>query len=168
MRLGDFVQTNNNLISIHAPHARCDMDVYIKILWLIKFQSTHLMRGATIKAWRRELIVIISIHAPHARCDWLSFALQNPAYFNPRTSCEVRLGGREYINVYDYISIHAPHARCDHRKRGARMDTRISIHAPHARCDKERLLYDLAKSIFQSTHLMRGATLYCCVVVALK
>ena len=33
-------------ISIHAPREGCDM-VLTLIIWLIKFQSTHPVRGAT-------------------------------------------------------------------------------------------------------------------------
>ena len=101
---------------------------------------------------------IISIHAPHARCDYREF------YFKPRVD----------------ISIHAPHARCDSAVVLSNDDVKISIHAPHARCDgnyetKDNYLADfnprtscevrlyyhhhhLNRGLFQSTHLMRGAT----------
>ena len=104
----------------------------------IEFQSTLLMRGATV-----------------------FFRAQKEAgrYFNPRSSCEERraisrstkanglfqstllmrgaTSGTVDLSDYPkYISIHAPHARSD----GARLvpflsQVQISIHAPHARSD---------------------------------
>ena len=57
------------VISIHAPHARSDMEFMLK-----RMEAT------------------ISIHAPHARSDSRSiFTLVTIAYFNPRSSCEERL-----------------------------------------------------------------------------
>ena len=64
----------------------------------------------------------------------------------------------------DAISIHAPHARSDGR--GA-VDIRalgISIHAPHARSDPLRAAGKHGGLEFQSTLLMRGATLSLIVV----
>ena len=37
-------------ISIHAPLTRCDSCNYLKLQWIFPFQSTHLLRGATIAA----------------------------------------------------------------------------------------------------------------------
>ena len=34
-------------------------------------------------------------------------------YFNPRSSCEERLGAAHVIPLWEGISIHAPHARSD-------------------------------------------------------
>ena len=58
--------------------------------------------------------------------------------FNPRTSCEVRpSNGRE--KTYTIT---------------------ISIHAPLARCDINEVKGAIGAYIFQSTHLLRGATEY--------
>ena len=57
------------------------------------FQSTLLMRGATISSALNRQSVSISIHAPHARSDGIAIFQQG--------SCP--------------ISIHAPHARSDQR-----------------------------------------------------
>ena len=81
-------------ISIHAPHARSDLDD-VPPSYPVLFQSTLLMRGATkchgLFAERPD----ISIHAPHARSDNRSrsvvICLSN---FNPRSSCEERPDGR--------------------------------------------------------------------------
>ena len=123
------------------------------------FQSTHLLRGATWLRYDDEKAKRISIHAPLARCD--------PKSANSAT-------GRR-------ISIHAPLARCDEPEVPGIPDRAISIHAPLARCDvifalifhfltnfnprtscevRPGLSYlCLLRVIFQSTHLLRGATL---------
>ena len=106
-----------------------------------EFQSTLLMRGAT------------------CACSLRSLAVQN---FNPRSSCEERLGFLQASGKSAHISIHAPHARSDVRRLARRSDHRqISIHAPHARSDDYRRSYFVAMLIFQSTLLMRGATRHC-------
>ena len=146
-------------ISIHAPLARCDWVLPHPTCPPTKFQSTHLLRGATVD---------------------MDFGFCSIGkYFNPRTSCEVRLTASapgirqvlfqsthllrgatasaryDYIkhifqsthllrgatptiieaNNYINISIHAPLARCDHGLSITRAGERISIHAPLARCD---------------------------------
>ena len=102
-------------ISIHAPHAGCD--IYIQKICLCKinfnprtpcgvrlhsernmlrsqiFQSTHPMRGATADIFHPCFNGSISIHAPHAGCD-------------------ISREGRRFRLS---ISIHAPHAGCDRR-----------------------------------------------------
>ena len=57
------------------------------------------------------------------------------------------------------ISIHAPHARSDKIVKGWQKADRISIHAPHARSDMEEAGIVLRRQRFQSTLLMRGATI---------
>ena len=80
-----------------------------------QFQSTLLMRGATKKGEDVPYCHLISIHAPHARSDKIAaaFGVQPNYYFNPRSSCEERPRMMQiWINDTD-ISIHAPHARSD-------------------------------------------------------
>ena len=81
---------------------------------------------------------MISIHAPHTRSDSLeprpSAVLLN---FNPRPSYEERL------------DTSTPEGRF-----------MISIHAPHTRSDMTRYAVPLAYSSFQSTPLIRGATIF--------
>ena len=170
------------------------------------FQSTHLMRGATssvrtvlsdtVKNFNprtscgvrlvnpRALLpgFSISIHAPHAGCDMGNAdGLATVLNFNPRTSCGVRRREGTLPYRHKAISIHAPHAGCDpsigepsfpwavfqstHLMRGATAGIPvpggldgISIHAPHAGCDPASLGNDGDLYLFQSTHLMRGAT----------
>ena len=125
----------NRAISIHAPLAGCDISVAkaaglcahfnprtpcgVRRLAfdengnLVKFQSTHPLRGATLcvmTVLAKRLISIhaplagcdpplsasgtavsISIHAPLAGCDRLNYqAGLTPQNFNPRTPCGVR------------------------------------------------------------------------------
>ena len=103
----------NVYISIHAPHARSDA-IKNPRQNISKFQSTLLMRGATAGGGDPAHGLRISIHAPHARSD---------------NSLVTTTQGK-------LISIHAPHARSDSPD-GARLYIRpsISIHAPHARSD---------------------------------
>ena len=116
------------------------------------------MRGATCVNLRGILAVKVSIHAPHARGDQ---ALQVQAgtgnRFNPRPSCEGRLGDGDvvfdnekfqstplmrgatwgpFLCALDcVVSIHAPHARGDQEFFDAYAKAHVSIHAPHARGD---------------------------------
>ena len=91
---------------------------------------------------RRNLIPFlwrcrISIHAPHARSDNDSGrASRMPRYFNPRSSCEER----HYFSIYitDKPNFN-PRSSCEER-----------------RCSR---LSETAVPVFQSTLLMRGATI---------
>ena len=59
-----------------------------------------------------------------------------PFYFNPRTSCEVRLRAILRGAHPDIISIHAPRVRCDDIfSISSSVSVIISIHAPRVRCD---------------------------------
>ena len=80
-------------ISIHAPHARSDLQTSVLLILRVRFQSTLLMRGATKSTLFLLMVCIISIHAPHARSDFDALA-----------------DGQRLA-----ISIHAPHARSDAR-----------------------------------------------------
>ena len=146
-------------ISIHAPRVRCDIAAWhnqrnsryfnprtsceVRLstnssrAFLLSFQSTHLVWGATNKKSRKARWIIISIHAPRVRCDSAFLLFPDyENYFNPRTSCEVR----RRINCFHPSVII------------------ISIHAPRVRCDTLLGTLWLTISIFQSTHLVWGAT----------
>ena len=64
---------------------------FLSFIFNLIFQSTLLMRGATVIRVDDHIARAISIHAPHARSD-CSFRSSNRrhAYFNPRSSCEER------------------------------------------------------------------------------
>ena len=108
-----FIFWRKRAISIHAPRVRCDTinrskscrKLYFnprtscevrpnsrrKLDCLFRFQSTHLVWGATVFPDDDAAMVDISIHAPRVRCDYPKRRRIRPwMYFNPRTSCEVR------------------------------------------------------------------------------
>ena len=58
------------------------------------------------------------------------------------------------------ISIHAPLAGCDAREAADAAHAAISIHAPLAGCDPVREITNWQAIVFQSTHPLRGATLF--------
>ena len=124
------------IISIHAPHTRSDIKLQQIPNKRQVFQSTLLIRGATL------FIMICAKSRP---------------YFNPRSSYEERRF--EFLRRLDeFISIHAPHTRSDKESRSHSFITIefqstllirgathfflickcisfISIHAPHTRSD---------------------------------
>ena len=148
-----------------------------------EFQSTLLMRGATpLPAFQvlsrpyfnprssceeRPVSVaslsrsrLISIHAPHARSDTsikdgIVSGLQFQSTLLMRGATKRRPGSR----FTSEISIHAPHARSDLHTGRDDGQAGISIHAPHARSDATIEHTINFCSIFQSTLLMRGATM---------
>ena len=127
-----------------------------------QFQSTHLLRGATIATDHHAVAGAISIHAPLARCD------EDPAVLDMREilfqSTHLLRGAtglRPSGVPFGEISIHAPLARCDAlilstvippadfnprtscevRPGGlcaGSLQILISIHAPLARCDGDQ------------------------------
>ena len=148
-----------NCISIHAPHAGCDLG-HIPPLWCLRyfnprtpcgvrpvafppsqsdsgFQSTHPMRGATeLHSHKDAQGIFQSTHPMRGATSVLAAAVRNLPNFNPRTPC----GVRPHISVKWYkramISIHAPHAGCDVTWCvKLPIIFSISIHAPHAGCD---------------------------------
>ena len=147
-------------ISIHAPLAGCDQSCLPTGENQPRFQSTHPLRGATgwkIILWSCRTISIhaplagcdrcsrmmarssflISIHAPLAGCDGQSQSGRHRLPdFNPRTPCGVRLLPR-YKEPTGYLDFN-PRTPCGVRRPAKwKWDTR---------------------SIFQSTHPLRGAT----------
>ena len=169
-------------ISIHAPLAGCDRRERPNTPILTSFQSTHPLRGATINSAAPSATRIfqsthplrgathavvpavhaglISIHAPLAGCDSSTLTIASLIA----------------------ISIHAPLAGCDRIAKVAARSARISIHAPLAGCDRQRAEKDVCRlhfnprtpcgvrlkarlpahlpRKFQSTHPLRGATIY--------
>ncbi len=103
-------------IAYFNPRTSCEVRPVQCVLMYIRrrFQSTHLVWGATSIAGVIALACDISIHAPRVRCDFLlCFLHTGHIHFNPRTSCEVRLIISEHISYDIFISIHAPRVRCD-------------------------------------------------------
>ena len=122
------------------PRTSCEVRLilFLRLRLQLIFQSTHLVWGATTWLKTNRENKYISIHAPRVRCDTLSW---RPDYglwnFNPRTSCEVRPWPLSIVRSCSNISIHAPRVRCD------------------------RIILDNSDTtgIFQSTHLVWGATI---------
>ena len=121
-------------ISIHAPHARSDLDTLTAINARGVFQSTLLMRGATSVSSKHAATRYFN---PRSSCEErhrLITQRQSSTHFNPRSSCEERLDPKE-AHELSLISIHAPHARSDVELFQTVIGLDISIHAPHARSD---------------------------------
>ena len=146
-------------ISIHAPHARSDYRMALALFSISQFQSTLLMRGATLPPAVQLERYLISIHAPHARSDTLNgVGAISEVKFQSTLLMRGATCDDGFRDVFAAISIHAPHARSDRRTGQCSRHDAISIHAPHARSDiVEDLACPLSKG-FQSTLLMRGAT----------
>ena len=102
---------------------------------------------------------IISIHAPHARSDGQCRPLPGiQCDFNPRSSCEERLDDQSGCISSRGISIHAPHARSDwrwlpHRAKPPKFQSTLLMRGATVWVGKDQYMYP-----FQSTLLMRGAT----------
>ena len=143
------------------PRSSCEERQFCQNFLLIKriFQSTLLMRGATLQSARAPLSASISIHAPHARSDTTDLCSARALFI----SIHAPHARSDYTSVagnsYGSISIHAPHARSDTGKSiTSYCHIQISIHAPHARSDELQRQQQNVIQEFQSTLLMRGAT----------
>ena len=84
------------------------------------------------------MLYLISIHAPHAGCDFTAVVSSlTPFDFNPRTPCGVR---RDKYRLTTSLYVFNPRTPCGVRRCGICGKTvdsaKISIHAPHAGCDR--------------------------------
>ena len=171
-------------ISIHAPLAGCDRHraggigilqhfnprtpcgvrlVCIGVtLFILPFQSTHPLRGATINGDRWKEYGHISIHAPLAGCDPVMRRCEMlRLHFNPRTPCGVRHDRpRGACACYRFQSTHP--------LRGATLDVagdhraRVRFQSTHPLRGATLFVrsFSVFLLLFQSTHPLRGATLY--------
>ena len=102
-------------ISIHAPLAGCDPSPSRVDSILLRFQSTHPLRGATDVAKPSKLHPIISIHAPLAGCDAITSVETGSKKSRFQSTHPLR--GATCFKHADKdgkrISIHAPLAGCD-------------------------------------------------------
>ncbi len=79
------------LISIHAPRAGSDPQLFGTGAAQGQFQSTLPVRGATGEQAKRGGEVMISIHAPRAGSDCIRLRVASASeYFNPRSPCGER------------------------------------------------------------------------------
>ena len=162
MRLtSSYILITNQLVSIHALLAECDLCGQIRrrqlygfnprtpcgvrqafvtdILAFGKFQSTHSLRSATRSSLNRPTLLKVSIHALLAECDATrNSARHGPDCFNPRTPCGVRPQGGH--TAFDFIQFQSTHSL-----RSATVyhcfdctARQVSIHALLAECDNEK------------------------------
>ena len=133
-------------ISIHAPRVGCDLHSQVVKAINEQFQSTHPVWGAT-KSTCRHLFL--------------------SPYFNPRTPCGVRRSSMLADMGSGKISIHAPRVGCDI---GSTRNGFWGVNFnPRTPCGvRQVLLRDCpGRLLFQSTHPVWGATVYCCGKVVL-
>ena len=178
--------TANHLlyISIHAPRAGCDSRIHKSNFRQLLFQSTHPVRGATEDSdEKRRSYRFQSTHPVRGATVVSASADDTDVHFNPRTPCGVRRTAQaKAILDFAFQSTHPvrgatcrasgqcdtaanfnPRTPCGVRlhKRGAdRHKLCISIHAPRAGCDRPSVSNLLPKQEFQSTHPVRGATIF--------
>ena len=181
------------LISIHAPRAGCDLRHVLPsscrqnfnprtpcgvrlerngMCWdSAQFQSTHPVRGATVRQTQSDKYINISIHAPRAGCDLpILYGLTAVYDFNPRTPCGVRptclsstptarlfqsthpvrgatkeFAGNDFLRKFQ--STH-PVRGATRKTFNSTIGAIISIHAPRAGCDLCRAPPDPAGMYF--------------------
>ena len=133
--------TQSQQISIHAPHARSDYlrdTVFYRNL-RISIHAPH--ARSDLSKINPYTSYGISIHAPHARSDKIFLVIYTDLrYFNPRSSCEERhTHGNNTSGEPVYFN---PRSSCEERHDAIEhlpSIQLISIHAPHARSDPARL-----------------------------
>ena len=142
------------------------------------------MRGGTYQEINGVTLAGISIHPPRAGWDGKSWPYRARTWnFNPPTPCgvgrlaiapdqgrgvefqsthPVRGGTAVKIATTDYnlISIHPPRAGWDPDRRPQAWEGGISIHPPRAGWDDYLFAKDDAADPFQSTHPVRGGTVF--------
>ena len=136
---GQHTRYPRKIISIHASHAGCDMDLGAYSQFAsISIHASHASHAGCDRPSRRESQPgqTISIHASHAGCD---FAFSEPGGSQEQfqSTHPMRDATVEAVNAIDNrdISIHASHAGCDILHASAIRNNQISIHASHAGCD---------------------------------
>ena len=125
------------LISIHAPRAGCDRGAPYQRCRRARFQSTHPVRGATSADSRPVTSAAI-------------FQSTHPV----RGATTVQLG----LICRRHISIHAPRAGCDSSLCGSVSPSKNFN--PRTPCGVRQVpcVADANRTLFQSTHPVRGAT----------
>ena len=164
------------------PRASCEARLYMSVIVVLLplFQSTRLLRGATLKVThhiiqsaisihaplaRRDRSIsvscqsgTISIHAPLARRDIKSPAVRVPSrHFNPRASCEARPTPKARPRLRRHFN---PRASCEARRLPWSPLLPRFYFNPRASCEaRPKTTTGSTRSVsFQSTRLLRGAT----------
>ena len=124
------------------------------------FQSTLLIRGATRRSAPLLPLKNFNPRSSYEERQFLLPAAIAPAEFQStlliRGATDNSLSRCSVV----HISIHAPHTRSDTTEYGDfYIQDMISIHAPHTRSDFSITALKMSSTRFQSTLLIRGATL---------
>ena len=157
---------------------------------LLRFQSTHSLRSATLCLDLMTPHLGVSIHALLAECDGpLLVSLRARLRFNPRTPCGVRRNSSTIFPPLAGVSIHALLAECDHRQMpgcrqqagfnprtpcGVRPSSAghgcgaicVSIHALLAECDDKERAAQAQKEGFNPRTPCGVRRLFCAIVTA--
>ena len=135
------------------PHSSCEErpDSDLALMRPTSFQSTPLMRGATLDPYLEQIAAEIFqstlLIRGATRRRTLSRARQG--HFNPRSSYEERLSIVIPAVLEIGISIHAPHTRSDLALASQPINLIfISIHAPHTRSDARQIRDEQSLSNF--------------------
>ena len=143
-------------ISIHAPRAGRDLDIYTHVRDGQLFQSTRPVRGATLDF--ASIIVdhpAISIHAPRAGRDKPHILTHTGAsYFNPRAPCGARLPKFWYKWTKSGFQSTRPVRGATRQSCWTMPNAAISIHAPRAGRDEPDGTYSQVRVI--SIHAPRA------------
>ena len=109
-------------ISIHAPHAGCDVCLGHQAVFRLDISIHAPHAGCDFVILVACFALCISIHAPHAGCD----------------DCILRSGGTPAL----FQSTHPMRGATHCLPAGMSADWTISIHAPHAGCDRRVERFD--------------------------
>ena len=146
------------LISIHAPHAGCDMGVDVTPVKIyISIHAPH--AGCDNLSGIVEISFFISIHAPHAGCDRINGSAQSsPSGFQ---STHPMRGATKWRSRHSNNLLF----QSTHPMRGATTAVPAPVRRrrhfnPRTPCGvrRENSHNEIILKIFQSTHPMRGAT----------
>ena len=105
-----------SFISIHAPRVRCDIWFRLSASTPCKFQSTHLVWGATsVKKIVCPIKLFQSTHLVWGATDWII----KEVLISKFQSTHLVWGATTLTNTgitKPFISIHAPRVRCDYHR----------------------------------------------------
>ncbi len=128
------------------------------LCFLVSFQSTHPLRGATQRLDARADLIQISIHAPLAGCDLRDFARDGHVSISihaPLAGCDRTLFDAHSDHVY-----FNPRTPCGVRLDDTRQKLLNAHFNPRTPCGVRPFITSLSAclTLFQSTHPLRGAT----------
>ena len=146
-------------ISIHPPREGWDPTSMTASKAALKFQSTHPVRGGTLKYCRCGLLALISIHPPREGWD-SGIGISVISSFLFQSTHPVRGGtGKKYSAELSEVfqSTHPVRGGTTSCTSAGRSCT-ISIHPPREGWDSRHREGQGGNKTFQSTHPVRGGT----------